>query len=43
MNLKFSQQVFEKVSNMKFRQNPFSGTEVFHAEGRTDGRTDGRT
>ena len=40
MKLAFSQQIFEKKnSNIKFHQNPPSGSQVVEY-GRTDGRTD---
>jgi hypothetical protein len=39
----FSEQVFEEYSKIKFHENPSSGSELFHADGRTDGRTDGQT
>jgi len=38
--LKLSRQIFEKYSNIKFHENPFSGAEFLHADGRTDGQTD---
>jgi len=28
--------VFEKFSNIKFRENPLSGSRGFHADGQTD-------
>jgi len=31
---------FEKSSNIKFHENPPSGSRVFHADMRTDGRMD---
>ena len=40
MKLEFSQQVFEKYSNLKFPKNPFNGSRVVHANGRTDRQTD---
>jgi len=40
MNLDFSRHIFEKYSNIKFHENPFSGAKLFHAGGRTDGQTD---
>ena len=40
IKLEFSQQTFEKYSNIKFRENRLVGDELFHANGRTDGRTD---
>jgi len=36
MKLKYSRQIFEKYSYIKFRENPFSGSRVFHADGRTN-------
>jgi len=39
MNLEFSRQMFEKYSNIKFRENPFSGSRVVPC-GQTDGLTD---
>jgi hypothetical protein len=35
MQLGFSRQIFEKFSNIKFHENPPSGSR-FHAEGQTD-------
>jgi hypothetical protein len=37
----FSQQIFEKYSNVKFHEVPFSGSPIpcRHTDGRTDGRT----
>jgi len=32
--------IFEKYSNVKFHENPFSGTELFHVDGSTDGKMD---
>ena len=40
--LKFSGQIFEESSNIKFYQNPSSRRTVVSCR-RTDGRTDGRT
>jgi len=40
MKFEFSRQFFEKYSNIKFRENPSEGTELFRADRRTDGRTD---
>jgi len=40
MNLEFSRQILEKYTNTKFHENPSIGTELFHAEGRTDRQTD---
>ena len=39
MKLKFSRQIFEKKLNIKFYQNPFSGSHVFPC-GKTGGRMD---
>ena len=39
MKLEFSQQVLEKYSDIKFHENPSSGSRVVPC-GRTDGRTD---
>jgi hypothetical protein len=39
MKLEFSRQTFEKCSNTKFSENPFSGSR-FVACGRTDRQTD---
>jgi len=40
MKLEFFGQIFEKYSNIKFSESPFSGSRVFPC-GRTDGRRDG--
>ena len=40
MKLEFSRQIFEKVSNIKFHQNPSSGSRVVPC-GQKDGQTDG--
>jgi len=40
MQLEFSQQIFEKSSNIKFHENPSSGSPVVPYGQRTDGRTD---
>ena len=40
MQLCFSQQIFEKSSNIKFRKNPFSGSRAVPCGQRRDGRTD---
>ena len=42
MKLEFSQQIFEKYSNIKFRKNPSSGSRVVPC-GQMDGRTDRQT
>jgi len=39
MKLEFSRQIFKKYSNIKFHENPSSGSRVV-ARRRTDGRTD---
>jgi hypothetical protein len=36
MNLEFSKQILEKSSNIKFHENPSSGSRIFHADGRRD-------
>jgi len=36
MKLEFCRQIFENYSNTKFNENPFSGSELVHAERRTD-------
>ena len=41
IKLKFSRQIFEKYSNVKFHENISSGSRVVPWE-RTDGRTNGR-
>jgi len=38
MKLEFSRQIFEKSSDIKFRENPSSGGQVVPC-GRTDGQT----
>jgi len=38
MKLEFSWQIFEKYSNIKFHENPFSGSQVI-PRGRTEGQT----
>jgi hypothetical protein len=38
MKPEFSQQIFEKHSNIEFHHRPV-GVELFHAEGQTDGQT----
>jgi len=42
MKLEFSRQHFEKYSNFKFHENPFSGSRVVTC-GQKDGRTDMKT
>jgi len=39
MKIEFSRQIFKQFSNIKFHENPFSGSRVVPS-GRTDGRTD---
>ena len=34
--IKFSPQIWKKVSNIKLHENPSVGVELFHAEGRAD-------
>ena len=36
MKFEFSRRIFEKYSNIKFRENPSSGAELFHADEQTD-------
>jgi len=36
MNLELSGQIFAKYSNVKFRENPSVGAELFHADRWTD-------
>jgi hypothetical protein len=43
MKTGFSEPVFEEYSKIKFCENPSSGSELFHAEGRTDVQTEGPT
>jgi hypothetical protein len=43
MKFVFSTQIFLKYSDIKFHENPSSGSQVvsfLHADGRTDGHTD---
>jgi len=42
VRLEFSRQVLEKYSNMKFHENPFSGSGVVPC-GQSDIQTDGQT
>jgi len=42
MKREFSQQIFQKFLNIKFHENPSSGSRVLHAGGQKDGRTDGQ-
>jgi len=41
MKLDFSRRIFEKYSNIKFHENPSSGSRVISCE-RLDGHTDGQ-
>jgi len=46
MKLEFSQQIFQSLSDIKFHENPSSGSRVVpcgQIEGQADGRTDRRT
>jgi len=43
MKLEFPRQIFEQSSNIKYMKIRSVGTELFHADVRTDGRTDGRS
>jgi len=36
MKLEFSAQIFEKYSNIKCHENPYSWSLLFHADRRTD-------
>jgi hypothetical protein len=40
MKLEFSQQIFEKYSNITFDENPSNGSRVFHADRRIVSQTD---
>jgi hypothetical protein len=42
MKLEFSQKIFENYRNIKFRENPFSGSRVVPC-GRSDGQTNRQT
>ena len=42
MKLEFSRQIFEKISNIRFYENPFIGSRVVQC-GRTDWYTDIKT
>jgi len=42
MKLEFTQDIFEKYSNIKFHENPSSGSRVVPC-GRTERQTDGQT
>jgi len=39
MELKFSRQIFETYSDVKFHEIHPVGAEVFYTDGRTDGQT----
>jgi len=39
MRLESSRQIFEKASNIKFNENPPTGSPLFHADGLKDGQT----
>ena len=36
IKVEFSGQILEKYSNIKFRENPSSGSRIIHANGQTD-------
>jgi len=38
MKLEFARQIFEKEANIKFNENPSSGSRVVYVDGRTDGQ-----
>jgi hypothetical protein len=40
MKSEFFRQILKKYSNIKFRENPSTGAELFHADGQADGQTD---
>jgi len=40
VKLEFCGHIFDKSSNIKFYENPLSGSRVFHVDRQTDGRTD---
>jgi hypothetical protein len=40
MKLGFSRQIFEKYSNIELHEDPSSGAELFHEDGRPDGKPD---
>jgi hypothetical protein len=40
MTLEFSQQIFQKSSNIKFNETRPVGFDLFHADGWMDGETD---
>jgi hypothetical protein len=43
IKMEFSQQIFKKYKNIKFHENPSSGSRFYHADRWTDGRADNRT
>jgi hypothetical protein len=43
MKLKIFDKFSKKYSNIKFQENPPSGSRAFQADGQTHGQTDGRT
>jgi hypothetical protein len=40
MRLEFSRHIFEKSSNIKFNENPPTGSPTLHVDGLKDGQTD---
>jgi hypothetical protein len=40
MKHEFSRKILEKPSNIKFHENPSSGSQSFHADRQTDRQTD---
>ena len=42
MKIEFSEHAFEKSLNVELRQNPFNGTQLFHADRKTGGQTEER-
>ena len=38
MTLEFFRQIFENYSNLKFDENPWMASELFHADGWKDGQ-----
>jgi len=42
MKILFSQKIFEKISDVKLHENPYSGNRIIPC-GRADGRTEKRT
>jgi len=43
MKLEFSRQIFEKHSNIKFHENPSSGSRVVPTDGQTDRHEEGNS